>query len=57
MSDYDTTLFFQTRQQRFEAALRFAILNDRIGTDYCRRFADAVKLADALLATLEETKE
>lgn len=62
MSDYDVTKYFQDRQQRFEAALKFATTT----CDYPDRWDGnmnyptmdrAIQMADELLTKLEETEK
>lgn len=54
MSDFEHQEYFQYHQQRFEAALKFATTRDNDGT--FMKHDEAIDLADALLARLEETR-
>jgi hypothetical protein len=54
--DYEVTKFFQDKQQRFEAALAFATRASTIPGG-CVTIKKSVKLADELIAELEETEE
>ena len=57
MSDYDTKLHFQNRQQRFEAALAFTVAAcdiEGLATDTDVRYA--VEQADRLIAELDKTE-
>jgi len=62
--DYEVTKFFQDRQQRFEAALKFATTRMEKGLGMTGpkerqqpTFDEAIQMADQLLAKLEETEE
>ena len=62
MSDYDVTKFFQDRQQRFEAALKFATTpcdypDHYDGTMDFPSIDEAIRMADKLLLQLEETEK
>ena len=52
MSDYEIKEALQLRQQRFEAALRFATTSDA-ADDYFMDIDDAIKMADELIKKLE----
>ena len=57
MSDYDIKRYFQDRQQRFEAALKFTELSLEAEAGFPNCIDLGIKRADELLAKLEETEE
>ena len=52
MSDYEISEALQLRQQRFEAALRFATTHQS-DDDYFMTIDEAIERADELIAKLE----
>jgi hypothetical protein len=59
MSDFQESEYFQIQQQRFEAALKFATTDCTMlsnGTYMKPCLSDAVKMADDLIAKLEQTR-
>ena len=62
MSDYDVTKYFQDRQQRFEAALKFATTkceypSSSYGSISFPSMDTAIQKADELLTKLDETEK
>jgi hypothetical protein len=59
MSDltFEVTEFFQDKQQRFEAALKFAVMFFDEGTGFPNCIDKGIERADELIKKLDETAE